>query len=527
MHLSTNSRLDKLLKTVLSEVKLYAEDQIKHIKKNAEISLALSGNNNLNELFEKIVDLARELTNADGGTLYTVDDSSHHLCFKIMQNETLKTRKGGTSSEPITLPKVPLYINNNPETPNHSNVSSHVAVTGKIINIPDVYKAEGFDFSGARRYDAATNYNSKSMLVIPLQNHENKIIGVLQLLNARHLKTQAVIPFSSEYVVLIRALASQAAIALTNAQLIHDLKTLFEAFIKSIATAIDKKSPYTGGHVRRVVDITMMIAQAINTDQTGKFKDVSFNSDQLEELRLSAWMHDVGKITTPEFVVDKAAKLETIFNRIELIETRFHLIAQLIEKQKLQELWDDFNFIKTCNASGEFMPDEDVARINRIAATTYQLNGSSHPYLTADERHNLCIRKGNLTNDERQTIENHAEMTGKILEELPFPERLKNVPFFAAGHHEKMNGSGYPLGLKNGELPLQMRIMAVADIFEALTAKDRPYKKPMSLSQAIKILGFMKKDHHIDPDVYELFLNSKLHLQYSLKELNPDQIDLQ
>ena len=526
-------------------------NQQKYIKQLAEIGLALSAEKNISKLLEMIVDEARDLSNADAGTLYIVDDDKMHLCFEIMQNDTMKTRMGGTSGIEITLPKVPLYINGQP---NHSNVSSYTALTGEIVNIPDVYEAEGFDFTGPKKYDLTTGYRSKSMLVIPMKNHENEIIGVLQLLNAKDIKTGELVSFFTEYVNLVASLASQAAVALTNTQLIQDLKNLFYSFIKSIATAIDEKSPYTGGHIKRVVFLTMMLAEEINKAADGPFKDIYFNEDEMEELRLAAWMHDVGKITTPEYVVDKSTKLQTISDRISLIETRFYLIAKLIENKYLNQkikvlkkgenikteiqridqklgdetglLYNELDFIKTCNNPGESMDDDKITRIKEIAEKIYLLDNKKHYYLTEDEVKNLCIRKGSLTKEERKIIENHATMTLKMLKQLPFPRKLANVPEYAAAHHEKLDGSGYPRGLTEKEMPFQSRIMAVADIFEALTAKDRPYRKPMKLSQALKIMGFMKKDKHIDPDIYDLFINNHLFYDYAKKEMIPEQVDV-
>ncbi len=548
---SEDKRLNKLLKSVLKEVKLYAEDQIKHIKKLTQIGLALSAEKNISRLLETIVDEARDLSNADAGTLYIIDNDKQHLRFEIMQNKSMNTRIGGTSGVEVSLPPVPLYIDG---TPNHSHVSSYVALTGETVNIPDVYEAEGFDFTGPRKYDQATGYRSKSMLVIPLRNHENEIIGVLQLLNAQLPETGEVVAFSLEYVDLIASLASQAAVALTNTQLIQDLRNLLYSFIKSIAAAIDEKSPYTGGHINRVVDLTLMIADKINEANQGKFKDVNLNEDEIEELRLAAFLHDVGKITTPEYVVDKSTKLEAIFDRIRFVETRFEFIEQSIEnaylKKKLvllqnenpdrseiarldedcaadiRTLRDEIKFIRECNITGEFMGDEKVERIKKIAKKTYALNGGSHLYLTDNEVENLCIRKGSLTDSERKIIENHAVMTLKILSALPFPKKLANIPEYAGGHHEKLDGSGYPRGLKGDVLPLQSRIMAIADVFEALTAPDRPYKEPMKLSQALKILGFMEKDHHIDPDILHLFIENKLYREYAKKAMRPEQVDV-
>lgn len=522
----------------------------RHLERLTEIGLALSSERNIDRLFEMIVDEARALTRADAGTLYIVDDAGSHLDFVILQNDTMKTRMGGTSGKAITLPPVPLSGADG--SPNHANVSSHVALTGEFVNIPDVYEAEGFDFTGPRKYDQATGYRSTSMLVLPMKNHEGDIIGVLQLLNALDPETGAVTAFSEEIINLVGALASQAAVALTNTQLIRDLKRLLYSFIQSIASAIDAKSPYTKGHIDRVVKLTMSMAEAVNAQDDGPFAGAHFSEDELEELKLAAWMHDVGKITTPEHVVDKSTKLQTIFDRSEMVGLRFALIEKTLESELLErliqmassrdsreamravaedfesrrkELREERDFVLSCNSPGEFMDDAKIERIRGIAAKTFPLNGGQAAYLSADEVRNLTIRKGSLTDEERKIIENHAVVTTSMLEQLPFPKRLARIPVFAGSHHEKLDGTGYPNRLKAEDLPLQARILAVADVFEALTARDRPYKQPMKLSQALKILGFMKKDKHIDPDVFDLFVNTGLHRRYAEAELNPDQID--
>ncbi|MFC1878145.1 HD domain-containing phosphohydrolase [Thermodesulfobacteriota bacterium] len=523
----------------------------RHLKEVTRIGAALSVEKNIHKLLEMIVDEAKSLTNADAGTLYILDKEKQALQFQILQTDAMGVRLGGTSGAEINLPDVPLFDSQG--KPNHANVSSYAALTGEVINIPDVYDAEGFDFSGTRGYDKSTGYRSKSMLVLAMQNHENETIGVLQLLNAQDLETKEVISFSPDYIDLVVSLASQGAVALTNTQLIQNLTDLFYAFIKSIATAMDEKSPYTGGHITRVVDLTMMIAKAINDTGKAPFQNTCFSDDEMEELRLAAWMHDVGKITTPEFIVDKATKLQTFFDRIEFVETRFDLIAASIEnsclKRKLElsakgkldpemnsrldqdmseqlaTVASDFDFIRAINQSVEFMDDDKLENLQQIAKKTYHMNGRPYPYLTEDELTNLSVRKGNLTKEERKIIENHAELTFKMLNELPFPKKHAMVAEYAAGHHEKLDGSGYFRHLSKNELPLQSRIMAVADIFEALTAKDRPYKKPMKLSQALEILSFLKKDGHIDPDIHDLVTSSDLLLEYAKAFMNPDQID--
>ena len=523
----------------------------RHLKEITRIGAALSVEKNIHKLLEMIIDEAKSLTNADAGTLYILDKEKQVLQFQILQTDAMGIRLGGTSGAQINLPDVPLF--NSQGNPNHANVSSYAALTGEVINIPDVYDAEGFDFSGTRGYDKSSGYRSKSMLVLAMQNHENETIGVLQLLNAQDLKTGKVISFSPDYIDLVVSLASQGAVALTNTQLIQNLTDLFYAFIKSIATAMDEKSPYTGGHITRVVDLTMMIAKEINDTNQEPFLKTCFNNDEMEELRLAAWMHDIGKITTPEMIVDKATKLQSFFDRIEFVETRFDLIAASIENSCLKHKLDlsdrgkldpemdshldqdmseqlttvkkDFDFLKDINRAVEFMDDDKLEKLQHIAKKKYHINGRQYPYLTENELLNLSIRKGNLTEEERKIIENHAELTFKMLNELPFPKKHAMVAEYAAGHHERLDGSGYFRHLSKDDLPLQSRIMAIADIFEALTAKDRPYKAPMKLSQALEILSFLKKDGHIDPDIHDLVINSKLLLEYANAFMNPDQID--
>ena len=398
--------------------------------------------------------------------------------------------------------------------PNHANVSSYAALTGEIINIPDVYDAEGFDFSGARDYDKSTGYRSKSMLVLAMQNHENETIGVLQLLNAQDLESGKIISFSPDFIDLVVSLASQGAVALTNTQLIRNLTDLFYAFIKSIATAMDEKSPYTGGHIARVVDLTMMIAKKINDTTRHHFMISAF---PVTKWKSCAWRHGCmisAKLQLPEVIIDKATKLQSVFDRIEFIETRFDLIAASIENgclkhklelsaegkldpetsfrleedmsEQLSALKKDFGFLRAINQAVEFMQDEKLEKLQQIAQKTYHHKGGQHPYLTEDELRNLSIRKGNLTQEERKIIENHVELTFKMLKELPFPKKHSMVAEYAAGHHEKLDGSGYFRHLQQRQLPLQSRIMAIADIFEALTAKDRPYKKPMNFPRQWK-----------------------------------------
>ncbi|QEN08375.1 HD domain-containing protein [Oceanispirochaeta crateris] len=494
----------------------------------AEVGLALSTERNVNRLMELILDEAEKLTRADGGTLYLYNPEKNHLEFSILHNQSMGIRQGGVRGDPIGLPPVPLIRDGKPNT---ANVSSHAAVTGKVINISNVYETgESFDFSGVVEYDKLNNYRSESMLVIPMKNMSGDLIGVIQLINARSQDLCAVQPFSDFSEKLIISLASQAAVALTNVQLGKNLEELFNAFIRSIAAAIDEKSAYTGGHIRRVVILTMYIAAEVNRNQMGKYGPVLFNEEELEELRLAAWMHDIGKITTPENVMDKRTKLERMQDGIEIIEARYRMMGSMGCNEARQADWDEleeeFEFLKSCNSSSEYLSDENLKRLKEISGKSYTYKDQSYPYLTENELYNLSIRKGNLNPEERKQVEHHAQMTFQILEELPFPGHLSRVGDYASMHHEKLDGSGYPRGLKADQIPLQARIITLADIFEALTAMDRPYREPMKLSKALKIMKGMVSEGHLDEDLMDIFLRSGSLTRYATEELNPEQVDM-
>lgn len=566
-----------------------------------EIGIALSAERDVNRLMETILLEAKALCNADGGTLYirTEDD---RLKFEIMRTDSLNIAMGGTTGKDITFPPVNMY---DPETgeKNLKQVASAAALTANSINITDAYEVQDYDFSGTKKFDEQTGYRSKSFLTVPLKNSQDEIIGVLQLLNAKAPDSDEVIPFSAEIQPLIEALSSQAAVALDNQQLLESQKLLLDSFIELIASAIDAKSPYTGGHCQRVPELTKMLAKAAVDSDEGSFADFELNEDQWYELHIGAWLHDCGKVTTPEYVVDKSTKLETIYDRIHEVRTRFEVVKRdavidylkaLIEnkndaetlrtelEERLAKLDDDFAFIAESNMGGEFMAPERVDRLKEIGDLQWtrtlddrigisfeeqkRKNLTPAPQLPVVEKllddrvdhvisregasalasddnpfgfkldmpenkfnlgeiYNLSIGRGTLTEEERYKINDHIVQTIIMLEQLPFPKHLKRVPEYAGGHHEKMDGTGYPRKLSKQDMSLPARIMAIADIFEALTAADRPYKPPKKLSDAVKIMSFMKKDAHIDDELFELFLTSGIYKDYAERFLDPAQID--
>ena len=550
----SSNQLAKYIADAPMVVKNYIQSLEKQVGNLANIGLALSKEKNMSKLLEMILIEAKRIANSDGGTLYMMTDDNR-LRFEIMMTDSLDFHMGGTSGKEIPFYPVKLYDEEG--NPNKSMIAAYVGLTGETVNIPDAYKAKGFDFSGTKMFDEKTGYHSQSFLTVPLKNHEDEIIGVLQLLNAQNNNTKKIIPFASDIQEMVEALASQAAVAITNKNLIKDLEALFESFIKLIASAIDAKSPYTGGHCARVPEITMLLAKAVQETIDGPFADISFTDKEMYELKIAAWLHDCGKVATPEFVVDKSTKLETIYDRVNEVETRFAAIKRdeqikslrnelkverddslskeekLIKiktlkskySKKLRELKSDLEFIKESNIGGEFMSGDKKDRVHNISNYRWKPNGKMENFLSEDEVYNLTIPRGTLTAEERKVINDHIVVTINMLEELPYPKHLKNVPEFAGGHHEKLDGTGYPKGLTKDEMSVQARIMAIADIFEALTAKDRPYKKGKTLSQAMRILGFMKNDAHIDVDLFDIFVKDKIYLKYAQEHLDPDQID--
>jgi HD-GYP domain-containing protein (c-di-GMP phosphodiesterase class II) len=528
-----------------------SSDLFRRLERLNAIGAALSKERDINRLLETILIAAKTITHADGGTLYRVTEDGTALRFEILRTDSLHIAMGGTTGNAINFPNLPLT--NDKGKSNDSMVAAYAAIHDKTVNIADAYTEAGFDFSGTRGFDQRTGYRSQSFLTVPMKNHEGEIIGVLQLINAQDPHTRQVTPFSSADQSLAESLASQAAIALTNRLLITQLEELFEAFINLINLAIDEKSPYTGGHCQRVPALTMMLAEATDAAQEGPL--ASFHMDERDryELKIAGLLHDCGKVTTPVHVVDKATKLQTLYDRIHLIDTRFEVLkrdaeisalrrqlalrvsvdaaaeAQIREdcQKEICRLDEDREFLRKSNVGGEKMKDEDLERVRDIGngRKWRNVDAVETEFLSADEAENLTIRAGTLTMKERDVINHHIVATIKMLEQLPWPRHLTKVPEYAGGHHERMDGKGYPKGLTREQMSWQARMMGIADIFEALTARDRPYKPGMKLSQAMGIMVNFKKNGHIDPDLFDVFVKEKVYLKYAQQFLDPQQID--
>lgn len=561
-----------------------AQEKLAQLVRNG---LLLAKEHDREKLLSHILHGGRELANCAAATLY-LKTERNTLRFAMR-----------TNADKLPDFEVPLY---HPDTgaPMTGYVSSYVALHNETVVIDDVYSETRFDLSGTKRFSEESGFRTISMLTVPLSPRDGEVIGVIQLMNAVDPLSGEIVPFPPEMVTFVEALAAQSAVALENHQLVEAQKVLMDSMIKIIAGAIDAKSAYTGGHCARVPELAVMLAEEACQVQQGALAEFAFrNEDEWREFRIGAWLHDCGKVTTPEYVVDKATKLETIYNRIHEIRTRFEVLWRDAEIARLQailagqpvadadaalamrqqQLQDDFAFIAECNIGGEFMAAEKIDRVKAIAQQTWWRHfddrlGLSHEELRRYEAHppaslpaiekllddkpwhilprvdwrafdekygfeikvpqhlyhfgevyNLSIARGTLTEEERFKINEHIIQTIVMLENMPFPKHLKRVPEYAGTHHETLIGTGYPRKLKAEQLSVPARIMAIADIFEALTASDRPYKKAKTLSESIKILSFFKKDQHIDGELFDLFLTSGVYRRYAERFLKPEQID--
>ncbi|MHA6491620.1 HD domain-containing phosphohydrolase [Pseudomonas borbori] len=552
-----------------------------------ENGLLLSSERDKHRLLRHILMAGKRICNADAATLYLMTD---HDTLRI----TLRSKAD-------TLPSIELPLHDLVSgQPNEHHVSTYVALHNQAVLIDDVYRETRFDLSGTRRFDEDTGYRTVSMLCVPLASRSGEVLGVLQFMNALDPVSGAVVGFSAQSHSFIEALASQSAVALDNHNLIDSQTALIDAMIEILAGAIDAKSPYTGGHCARVPDLALMLAEQASAEREGPLAAFGFHTDEeWREFRIGAWLHDCGKITTPEHIVDKATKLEIIYNRIHEIRMRFEVLLRdaMIERLEriaagepstqadahysaaAQQLRDDFAFVAQCNIGGEEMESQNIERLHVIAQRTWTRHfdnrlGLSHEesrrlealpspplptteQLLADkpehllrrgenkaldpkygfklvvpeyqfnfgELYNLSVSRGTLTAEERFKVNEHITQTIVMLENLPFPKNLRRVPEYAGTHHETLLGTGYPRQLDAASLSIPARIMAIADIFEALTASDRPYKKAKTLSESIGILANLRDRGHIDADLFALFLREGLHLRYGARHLHPEQLD--
>jgi HD-GYP domain-containing protein (c-di-GMP phosphodiesterase class II) len=512
-----------------------------------DISIRLTTEKEPQLLLDEILQVVMSIANSDAGSIYSITEDDQ-LKFETVINKSLNLYLGGGSDRFVSFPNIDLYIDGKP---NQRAIVAHAVNSGKVINIPDVYAALPFDMSAAREMDARTGYRTQSMLTIPLKDHQDDILGVIQLINVKDSNNN-IIPFSEELVTLIRSFASLGAIALTNSSLIKEMEELFSTFAETIAMAIDEKSPHTGGHCKRVPALTLMLADSVNAISKGPLASFSMSDSDRHQLDIAGWLHDCGKIATPDHIMEKATKLETIFDRISFIDAKFEIVSRdlkinyqeqiisamkngkPVEVQQLERLLDtelkqvalDRALLQRINVGGEFLGDKELAQIERIAQHYHLvINDVKTPLLNDDEVENLSIRRGTLTAGEHDVMKRHMDVTKNILDALPFPKHLSKVSEYALGHHEKLDGTGYPRGLTKEQMSIPARLMAITDIFEALSAVDRPYKKAKPVSECLFILGTMVEKNHLDPDIFAVFIESGVYKNYISEYANPEQLD--
>lgn len=528
------------------------DDLLSRLDQLNTIGAALSKERNTNSLLEGILIAAKNITQADGGTLYRMTEDGSALRFEIMRTNSLNLFLGGTTGNPIDF--APLQLINAEGGFNDTMVATFAAIHDRTVNIADAYVEAGFDFSGTKAFDARTGYRSQSFLAVPMKNFDGEVIGVLQLINALEPGLGRVVTFSEADQRLVESLASQAAIALSNRQLVNQLETLFESFVQLINTAIDDKSPYARDRFNRVPALTMMLASAVDTTTDGPYASFQMNERDRYELRIAGMLHDYGKIATPVHVTDKATKLQTLFDRIELISTRFEVLkrdaeiatlrqqlalractdpaAEAVAEQRGQETHTridaDRAFLREVNQAQTVMTDAQLSKIRDIGTRRYWRNpdGMQVPFLSSDELENLSIPDGTLTEQEREIVHQHMVATQAMLEQVPWPKHLKNVPEYASTGRGPLDGTGLPKGLNLHQMSLQARMLALADVFEALTSADRPYRPRMKLSKALEIMVRFSKSGHIDPDLFDVFMRKGVYRHFAEKYLRPEQIDL-
>ncbi len=499
----------------------------------------LAKEKDLTAILDKILMRVMKHTQAEGGTVYLRNNNRLH--FKVVINEKL----GIHNTDMHNWPPIELYT---PHGSNLSNVSALCAIKNEIINIPDVYNEKEFNFEGMRRFDKANGYRSKSMLVIPMVDHEEDLIGVLQLINKRD-HTGQIVAFDEEDIAVAKAYSAFCAIAITKNRLIEDLEKLLLSFLESIAVAMDVKSPDGYGHINRVGKMMELFSHAINEDR-GKYKEIRYDKDALLQLKLAAWMHDIGKIATPDMILNKATKLQTVQDRIGEIAQRFESVITslklaLAEKkiaklegdetididaetkktdEEIASLRDALQFLREKNLPKGYMTDEEIHKVEEIGRRTYTVNGKTIRLLTDDEIKNLSIRYGTLNEEERAKINEHAKISNDMLAMLVFPKKFKDVPKIAGMHHEKLNGKGYPNGVRAEQIPFEARLLAIIDIFEALTSSDRPYKRPKTLTETYAILDRMVDAGEIDGEIVTWLKESGLFAKYAEQYLKKEQL---
>ncbi len=478
------------------------------ISKILKVGVQLSAERDLNKLLEQILTCVMELANCDGGTLYLLDQDALH--FKIMLNHTLNIYSGGDGQEP-EMPPVPL---------NKENMCALALLEGRTIHVADVKNSQEYDFSGHIRYDGITGYHTQSMLAVPMCSREGKKLGVLQLINAMD-ETGAIQPFSEDMALVLESVASQAAITIQNVYYIQEIKELFHSFVRVMSSAVDERSPYNGNHTRHMVAYGNRFLDYLNKRAIEAGQEPPFSPSGREELLMSIWLHDIGKLVIPLEVMDKPTRLLpeqnlAFFHRMEVIRLRGEIdqLSGRISAREQESLCcrtkKAEDLVKELNSAG-ILSEENRNELKALSNQTYiDETGATCKWLTPEEYAMLSISKGTLSQKEREIMEGHVAMTDKLLSQIQFSNEFSHVQEWAAKHHEYLNGSGYPGHLTEEAIPTEARIVTILDIFDALTADDRPYKPGMPAQKAVFVLEAMaQKEGKLDPELTRLFIESR------------------
>jgi HD-GYP domain-containing protein (c-di-GMP phosphodiesterase class II) len=502
------------------------------------IGVALSAERDINKLLELILLKSREITAADAGSLYLVErvkdeepDAGDVLCFTLTQNDSVVA--------PFEAVKMPL---------NDTSIAGYAALTGKSVNVADAYNLPpGSPYKISRSWDEKSGYRTKSMLAVPMRDHHGKVIGVVQLINKKRdaqmvlrpvgLVDEYVIPFTSVDEELVTSLASQAAVAFENTLLIQDIKNLFDSFVRAAVTAIEQRDPTTSGHSGRVAVLTVGLAEHVDGLSSGLFRDVRFTRDQMQEIRYASLLHDFGKVGVREKVLIKGKKLYV--GEMMVVRQRLAYVKRTLEAEYLRAKLDQ---VLSGQSTSDLLHEMDRAyeqrkdEIEQIVKMVLQANepsileeesfralmdlpgrtftdadGNRQPLLTPNEVSALSIRRGSLSEKERREIESHVTHTYTFLSQIPWTGEFRRVPEIAYAHHEKMDGSGYPRNLKAKDIPVQSRMMTISDIFDALVAWDRPYKKSVPVEKALAILADEAGHGKLDRDLLAVFIEAKVY----------------
>ncbi|NOY08589.1 MAG: GAF domain-containing protein [Spirochaetes bacterium] len=513
------------------------QEKEKQNRELLKVGVALSAERDNDKLLNLILKKSRDILWADAGSLYQIvndpDTGKKALLFKIAQNDSNPT----DFSEFI----MPL---------NKKSIAGYVASTAKALKISDVYEiGPEAEYSFNKSFDKSSGYRTKSVLTVPMKDHKNEIIGVVQLINKKRKKSAVikggedadkyVVPFTNRCESLVFSLASQAAVSLENNLLYHEIEALFEGFVTASVTAIEQRDPTTSGHSYRVAAYTVSLAKAVEREQTGLYRDVSFSHEQIKEIRYAGLLHDFGKVGVREHVLVKAKKLypdqlrmirmRAAFIRrtieLEIMRKKFELLMkkgekgyseeasylEKEEKKRIEEIVFYLGTIETANEPTVLSQDASSLLDEIVKKYFIDIDGQKQPFLAEDEYTKLKIKKGSLDKEERTEIESHVTHTYNFLKTIPWTREMRNIPLIAYGHHERLNGEGYPRRVGAKEIPIQTRMMTISDIYDALTARDRPYKKAVPVSKALDILSYEVADNHIDSELVKIFLDAKIY----------------